>query len=521
MQLNIHISEVRIYSLCTAETMTTLLLDYFSSILISFVILIVVATTYVNYTYGYWRRKKIPYLEPTFPFGNSDSLVPTGVAISGISKKFYGQFKSMRQNIGGVFIGIRPHLVVMDPDLIRDILIKNFQHFTDRGLYHTEKDPLSVNLLSQTGLAWKNARVKFTSLFSSAKLKSMFGTMLECSEGLKGALEKLAEERSDVDMLEVAACYATDVIGSCAFGIDCNSFKHPNADFRRMGRKFFTEFSVIDRFNLFLTIYAPRMSRKIGVRNIQKEVSSFFMKTITDTVNYREKNDLRRNDLLQVMIDMKNSEEQLSMNELVAQVFNFFLAGFETSSATANLTLFEISRNPEWQEKLREEILEVLKKYGNEITYDAIAEMKYLGQAVEETLRIWPPLQTLTRVCTKDYKFQNSDITINEGTPIMIPVTGLHHDPEYWPDPDLWDPDRFSEENKGNIRPFTYLPFGEGPRNCIALRFGLIQTKIALITVLSKYRVILSPKTITPLGIDPRSFVLITKNRVYLRLEKI
>lgn len=150
-----------------------------------------------------------------------------------------------------------------------------------------------------------------------------------------------------------------------------------------MGRKLFYEFGVMDRLNLFLTIYAPNISQKFGVRNLQKEVASFFLKSVDDTVSYREKNNIQRNDLLQMLVEMKNSGVNLTMNELVAQVLLFFIAGFETSSTTMNLTLFELSREPALQEKLRQEILEVLKKHDNKITYDAIAEMKYLSQVVD------------------------------------------------------------------------------------------------------------------------------------------
>lgn len=156
-----------------------------------------------------------------------------------------------------------------------------------------------------------------------------------------------------------------------------------------MGRKFFNEFSLVDRINLFLTLYAPNVSQKFGVKNIQKEVSSFFLKSISDTVSYREKNNLQRNDLLQLLIDMKNSDVKLSMNELVGQVFTFFVAGFETSSSTTSLALFELSREPGLQDKLRQEILEVLKKHDNKITYDAIAEMKYLSQVVDGKLSLF------------------------------------------------------------------------------------------------------------------------------------
>ncbi|KAJ8940921.1 hypothetical protein NQ318_015606 [Aromia moschata] len=127
---------------------------------------------------------------------------------------------------------------------------------------------------------------------------------------------------------------------------------------------------------------------------------------------------------------MKNSEEKLSMNELTAQVFLFFLAGFETSSTTITMTLYELGRNCDIQNKVRRDILHVLEKYNGEATYDAVHEMKYLAQTIDETLRLWPPVATLTRVCVNDYTFENSDITVEKDTPILIPTLGVTQRPQ-------------------------------------------------------------------------------------------
>ncbi|XP_018577989.1 cytochrome P450 6A1-like, partial [Anoplophora glabripennis] len=129
-----------------------------------------------------------------------------------LTKKFYQQFKSRGHMIGGVYIGIEPYIIVLDPECIKDILIRDFQNFTDRGVYMNEKDPLSVHILSQPGPQWKDARVKLSTIFTSSKIKAMFETMLDCSGGLKGALEKLSQQKDDVDILEVVSCYNTDVI---------------------------------------------------------------------------------------------------------------------------------------------------------------------------------------------------------------------------------------------------------------------------------------------------------------------
>nr|WCC58066.1 cytochrome P450 [Pharsalia antennata] len=499
--------------------MMKLLEHYIASAMIFFIAVTVAAAIFVKYTYGYWKRMKVPYFEPTFPYGNSDFLFPKGISIGLISKKFYEQFKGLGHKIGGVFIGIQPYLVIVDPDMIKDVLVKDFQHFTDRGVYQTENEPLTVHLFTQPGTAWRNARIKLTSVFTSSKMKSMFETILACSEGLKSALEKSAEEKSDVDVLEVTACYTTDSIGSCAFGIECNSFKYPDADFRTMGRRFFTEFSVIDKLNLFLTVYAPKISQKLGVRNIQRDVSNFFVRTITDTVSHREKNNFRRNDLLQLLIDLKNSDVKLSMNELIAQVFLFFSAGFETSSSTTSLALFELSKRQELQEKLREEIREVLKRHDDKITYDAIAGMKYLAQAVDETLRIWPPVATITRVCTKDYRLQGTDITVEKDTMVLIPALGLHHDPDLWPEPEKFDPDRFSDENKGKIVPGSYMPFGSGPRNCIGSRFALLEAKVLLVSLMSRFDIVPVKRTTIPIKLA-KTMNLSVKDGFWLGFKK-
>nr|WCC58065.1 cytochrome P450 [Pharsalia antennata] len=493
--------------------------DFFFTALVSLVTVVIVATGYIKYCYGYWKRKNVPYLVPRFPFGNSTSLFPKGISIGAVTKSFYDKFKSMGHSVGGIYFGIEPKLVILDPDLIRDILIKDFQNFTDRGVYQSESDPISVNIFSQPGTDWRNVRVKLTTVFTSAKMKAMFQTMLDCREGLEEALKELAKQKNDVDILEVIGCFTTDVIGSCAFGIACNSFKHPDAEFRTMGRKLFGEFNLMDRLNLFLSIYTPRLAQKLGVRNIQKDISRFFFHSIKDTVNHREKNNLRRNDLLQLLIDLKNSDVKLSMNELIAQVFLFFSAGFETSSSTTSLALFELSKRQELQEKLREEIREVLKRHDDKITYDAIAGMKYLAQAVDETLRIWPPVATITRVCTKDYRLQGTDITVEKDTMVLIPALGLHHDPDLWPEPEKFDPDRFSDENKGKIVPGSYMPFGSGPRNCIGSRFALLEAKVLMVSLMSRFDIVPVKRTTIPIKLA-KTMNLSVKDGFWLGFKK-
>lgn len=99
--------------------------------------------------------------------------------------------------------------------------------------------------------------------------------------------------------------------------------------------------------------------------------------------------------------------------------------------------------------------------------------LSYLDMVLFEVMRIYPPIEYLQRVTTKTYKVPNSDLIIEKGTPIFISLRGLHYDPQYFPDPNKFDPERFNEENKRNRPSFVHLPFGEGPHECIGKKINL------------------------------------------------
>lgn len=185
--------------------------------------------------------------------------------------------------------------------------------------------------------------------------------------------------------------------------------------------------------------------------------------------------------------------------------------GFETSSSTTFFCLYELAKNPEIQKKVQEEIDQVLKKHDG-ITYDSLAEMKYLECCIDETLRKYPIASVLMRQCTKDYKISNSDMVIPEGTSIFIPILGHHRDPEIFENPMQFKPERFlnSSTGGGQSKGLFYLPFGDGPRNCIGMRMGKINTKVGLATVLSKFNLGFVDKKIAETEIDfhPKQFIL-------------
>ncbi|KAF2894454.1 hypothetical protein ILUMI_11716 [Ignelater luminosus] len=503
----------------------SIIFDIFAIILTLFIGLY----TYFQWAFKYWERKGIPYVTPKFPFGTIKLFSSPPLPIGELFRQHYDKYKAKGHKHVGIYVFSRPMYLVLDVDYIKSILSKDFDYFVDRGVYFNERhDPLSGNLFTVDGAKWRSLRTKLTPTFTSGKMKMMFHILVECGSQMKDAIDTMCSKNCPVDIKDVLARFTTNIIGSCAFGLDCNCFTDPNSQFRKCGKRIF-DLTKLETFALFLAFSVPSLARKIGIKTTPDEVTEFLLNVIQEAVKYREQNNIMRKDFLQLLIEIKNSVKDengkgigLTTNELAAQAFVFFAAGYETSSTTMTFCLFELTQNLEIQQNVRDEINKVLKKHNGEITYDALMEMKYMGQVIDETLRKYPPLTSLNRKCMKDYKLPDTDIEISNGTAVLIPILGLHYDPEYFPDPDVFDPDRFSEENKSLIKPYTYLPFGDGPRNCIGLRFGLIQTKVGLTFLLKNYKCTLNEKTRVPLKMDPYSvFVAAAEGDVWLNVEKI
>lgn len=170
----------------------------------------------------------------------------------------------------------------------------------------------------------------------------------------------------------------------------------------------------------------------------------------------------------------ESSAEHAEFNDedLLAQCLLFFFVGFEVMSASLCFLTYELCRNPEVQSKLYEEVSAVEQELqGKPLNYNMLAKMKYMDLVISELLRMWPPAFSLDRQCGKDIDMYDENRQLlakfRKGDIIQIPIIALHRDPIYFPEPELFKPERFLDENKANIKPFTYLPFGVGPRSCI------------------------------------------------------
>lgn len=289
---------------------------------------------YIRRQLNYWTNHNIPHIKPIFPYGNlKEAMVTKHFAV--VLREYYDELKG-KGPFGGIHMMLSPSIVTLDLDFVRRVLIKDFTHFEDRGIYYNAKDdPLSAHLFSLEGKAWRKLRSKLSPTFTSGKMKFMYPTVVEVADKFKNWLSETVDKQTNpIELKSALGKFTTDVIGTCAFGIECNSMTDQNSQFLEMGQKPFTH----PRHHplvQFLMVIFDDFAKKLRMKITSDDVEEFFMNLVTETVEYRETNNVQRNDFMDILIKLKNQKKidgdessgPLSINDIAAQAFLFFLAG--------------------------------------------------------------------------------------------------------------------------------------------------------------------------------------------------
>lgn len=324
-----------------------------------------------------------------------------------------------------------------------------------------------------------------------------------------------------MDARELSAKYTTDVVSNCIFSLDAGSLKDNDAVIRKMAKQIFRA----DLRTLLLFVF-PAINSVLRMRLIPKNVEEFFTGIMKEAAHSRRNSKVDKADILQHLLalqDKKNFDDV----QLVANAITFFIDGFETSSISMSLILFELARDQRVQQKLRTEIVEAEKKAP--LTMDSIAALPYLEQVIYEALRLNPVVPALLKVCTEECEIPltrdgKKTFTIPVGTSISIPVYDIHRDPENFKDPLEFKPERF-DEDRGGLKAYkdsgSLLVFGMGPRVCLGQRFALTMMRAGLVDIIKSYKVTLNSKTKVPLVLDPKEFLNVPVGGLWLNFEKL
>ncbi|RVE51552.1 hypothetical protein evm_003822 [Chilo suppressalis] len=474
--------------------------------------------------FNYWKERGVKHDEPMLLFGTNAKNYLLQKSYTEMLVETY--WKYPKEKVVGIFRSSSPGLVIRDANFVKRILTTDFAYFHMRGLnQHPEVfEPLFRNIFFAEGDVWRLLRQRMTPAFTSGKLRAMFPLIGSRAERLQAYTAAAAAAGRTLDARDLMARYTTDFIGACGFGLDTDSLNDESSAFRKLGANIFN-FRFRDILTLYLKDMFPEIFKNFKIMGqVEDEIISL-VKAIMKERNYQPAG---RNDFIDLLLECKSkglmigesmtkvkedgTPEMASMElddvTMAAQVFIFFVAGFETSSSATSFTLHQLAYHPEIQKKVQDEIDRVLLKHNNKLNYDAIKEMTYLDWTFKEGMRMFPSLGYLLRKCARQYTFPDTNITIDAGIRVFIPVQAMQMDPLYFDNPEEFRPERFDPEVFDSSLKYVFLPFGTGPRACIGERMGQMQSLAGLAAVLSRFTVRPAPESVRQPSVMPASGVI-------------
>ncbi|CAG9108353.1 unnamed protein product [Plutella xylostella] len=389
---------------------------------------------------------------------------------------------------------LQPALFVKHPENIQHVLTDNFKNFYHRGVEIAKKDKLAQNVLFLNGSRWKLMRQKMTPLFTSAKLKNMHYIIDRCAQDYIGYLKEHVNDKN-ANAFETLSVYSCSSLLAPIFGIHSGQ-STVTSPLLNMARNA-TKPTLKANLKFILNSLSPKVFQMLGL-SFFGEYEEQFIGAISQVIRQRKEENVKKHDFADIAVSLQNAgtmkdessgcEIEPTDEVLAAQAFFFLIAGVDPVTMGIYGTLFELAKRPDILKQVQQEIDGVFEN-NTEIGYDVIGTMEYLTKVLEESLRLHPPISLLSRECMGESILPVGNIRVSKGTRIDIPILAIHHDPKYYPDPDVFDPERFSAENKNSRPNMTFMPFGEGGRLCIGQRFAYLQMKTGLAHILRNFTV--------------------------------
>ncbi|KAI3911473.1 hypothetical protein MKW98_010360 [Papaver atlanticum] len=402
-------------------------------------------------------------------------------------------FEQWRNEYGPVFTystGTSQMLYITQPELVKEINLWTSMSLGKPSHVSRDRQPLfGEGVIGANGSLWAKQRKIIAPEFYMEKVKGMMNLMLDSATAVMQKWESEVENgggtadiRVDLDLRSFSA----DVISKACFGSSYNKGKEIFAKIRGLQE-------IMAKQGLFIGIpgssYLPTNNNK-KIWKLEKEVSELILKVVKERREAKTEKDL-----LQMILEGANNESlrlQSTDQFIVNNCKNIYFAGFETTAISASWILMLLATHPEWQTRVRIEVSEICE--GCYPDFNMLHKMKLLTMVIQETLRLYPPAMFVSREAFKDVTIGN--IRVPKGVGVWLPLATLHRDTKLWgPDAGDFNPDRWSQGTAGACTvPQVYMPIGVGPRICLGQNFAMIELKIILSLILSKFSFTLSPR---------------------------
>ena len=491
------------------------------------VLLIVLLSIWMYRRYTFWSSQGMAGPQPIPLLGNLlDYFLKPMYIVDMERQKKYGQ-------IFGTYLGFNLVVNISSPQLIKKTMISDF--FAFHGRIQPGDDQLLQSISGKNGQEWKDQRTIMSQAFTFGKTKKMLPIIKECCESFSGYLDTLmVNGKTNVDLMKLYSLFIMNLTAKVQFGIHVKGYLDESSPMVHHAFRFFN----IPKTKLLLNFFIPKfIKEKLGISLTPKDSQEFLVSAAKEILRQRRDKSCQREypDLLQLLSEAsvdnndvedtmpefagfkKTLKKTLTEKEIIANIMTFFVVGFDSTANVLSTTTYALATNPLVQENLREEIVQAVKKCpGGKLSYETIMGLKYLDAVMSESLRLYPPAAANPRETVSDYVLETDSkfYKIPSGTMMSILIYAIHHNPDYFKDPETFDPERFMPERNHEIIPYTYLPFGIGPRNCIANRFVLFQLKVCLVYLLQKYRFVRTEETDVPLDFSSSTFLMKAKRIV-------
>ncbi|XP_072457310.1 cytochrome P450 4F2-like isoform X6 [Notamacropus eugenii] len=396
-----------------------------------------------------------------------------------------------------------PVVRLYHPDLISPLLKASAVVAPKDKFFYSFLEPwLGDGLLLSEGDKWSQHRRMLTPAFHFDILKPYVKIFNQSADIMHAKWKRLCAEGSNyLDMFEHISLMTLDSLQKCIFSHNSNCQEKPSAYISAI-----LELSslVVKRYNqpllhwdavYYLTSQGQHFSRACRL------VHDFSNAVIQDRrqllaqqgteVFLRDKGKSKTIDFIDVLLLAKDEDgKALSDKDIQAEADTFMFEGHDTTASGISWVLYNLAQHQEHQDRCRQEIQELLKdRQPEEIEWDDLAQMPFLTMCIKESLRLHPPVGMVSRYCTKDIQLPDGRI-IPKGNICLISILGTHYNPSVWPNPEVYDPNRFDINNSQKISPLAFIPFSAGPRNCIGQNFAMSEMKVVLALTLLRFRVL-------------------------------
>uniref|UniRef100_A0A182F9V7 Uncharacterized protein n=1 Tax=Anopheles albimanus TaxID=7167 RepID=A0A182F9V7_ANOAL len=493
----------------------------------------------------YFVERGVAHEQPSSVLGNGSDFLLRRRHFTDVIEQLYRRFR--RHRFFGYFDFLSPIYVIRDLELVKQICIKDFDHFLNHRIQLDENhDPLFGRaLFAMRDTRWRNMRAVLSPAFTGSKMRQMFGLITAYCEAAVRTIESEttgATGYADLEMKELFRRFGNDIVATCAFGIEINSFRDRTNAFYTLGKEL-TNLDGIQGLKFLAFSSFPRLMQLLRLRLFSDKMTRFFRHVVLDTIAQRERKRIIRPDMIHLLMEARKQELKFDENgnvlqsgttgsgtdgnwtddDLVAQCTVFFFGGYDTVSTLSSFMAHELAVNPDVQRRLREEVDEVRASLaGAPLTYETMQSMRYLDMVAMETLRKWTPAPFLDRMCSKPYVLEDYDghkVQLRKGDGVWIPAYAIMRDPDLFPEPDRFNPERFSTDGKSTVDPATILGFGIGPRNCIGSRFALMETKAVFYYLLSHFHLEMAPGTQHPIQLKVTSLAPAAEKGFWIRFR--